>query len=140
MDTSVSILRRLVTRRPLFAPDKDHIHHRLADRMTARAAVRTLWGLSLFLALGGLAMAALPVWAAALVFVVGTGVVYDLLWHVGYLPSPASVLLRIRRRRRLEDVRSERLRRINTGSAPDLPPRAGRVSDERYHPISGPER
>ncbi|GAB5534481.1 MAG: MraY family glycosyltransferase [Rubricoccaceae bacterium] len=140
LDTTVSILRRLVTRRPLFAPDKDHIHHRLADQMSPARAVRVLWGLGLFLALGGLAMAALPVWAAALVFLVGSGVVYDLLWRVGYLPSPASIALRIRRRRRLEEVRSERMHRTTAASAPDLPPRAGRVSDERYHPISGPER
>ena len=139
LDTSVSILRRLLTRRPLFAPDKDHIHHRLANQMSPARAVRVLWGLCLFLALGGLAMAALPVWAAVLVFIVGTGVVYDLLWRVGYLPSPASVILRVRRRRRLEEARSERMRRVNTSSAPDLPPRAGRVN-ERYHPLSGPER
>ncbi|MEO0559518.1 MAG: MraY family glycosyltransferase [Bacteroidota bacterium] len=139
LDTGVSILRRLVTRRPLFAPDKDHIHHRLATQMSPARAVRVLWGLSLFLTLGGLAMAALPVWAAVLVFFVGTGVVYDLLWRVGYLPSPASVGQRLRRRRRLEQVRSERMRRVNTGNAPDLPPRAGRVG-ERYHPLSGPER
>lgn len=139
LDTGVSILRRVLTGRPLFAPDKDHIHHRLANQMSPARAVRVLWGLSLFLALGGLAMAALPTWAAVLVFIVGTGVVYDLLWRIGYLPSPATVRLRVRRRRKLEAVRTERMRRVGMEAAPDLPPRAGRVG-ERVQPLPGPER
>ena len=139
LDTLTSILRRVLTRRAPFAPDKDHIHHRLAERMTPSAAVHTLWGLSLFLALGGLAMASLPAWASALVFMVGTGVVYDLLWRIDYLPSPSTLAVRVRTRF-LGGGRTERGHTISTPSAPDLPPRAGRFSDERFRPVSRPER
>ena len=140
LDTGMSILRRIVTRRPLFAPDKDHIHHRLAARMTPDAAVRVLWGISLFLALGGVAMSVLPTWAALLVFAVGTIVIYDLLWRVRYLPSPAHVRERLQRRRTLRAIRADRSQATLTPTAPELPPRAGLVRNDRFLPASGPER
>ena len=140
LDTGVSILRRLVTRRSLFAPDKDHIHHRLAARMAPDAAVRVLWGISLFLALGGVAMSALPAWAAFLVFAVGTAVIYDLLWRVQYLPSPAHVRERLQRRRTLRAIRADRAGATVTPAARELPPRAGIIRNDRFLPASGPER
>ena len=137
LDTAISILRRLLTRRSLFAPDKDHLHHRLASRMAPEAAVRVLWGLSLFLALGGVAMSALPAGAALLVFAAGTIVIYDLLSRVRYLPSPAHVRERLQRRRAL---RADRAQPTVPVAPPDLPPRAGVVRNDRFQPASGPER
>ena len=41
LDTAFSIMRRLITGRAIFAPDHDHIHHRMMRRWSHRQAV--LW-------------------------------------------------------------------------------------------------
>jgi UDP-GlcNAc:undecaprenyl-phosphate GlcNAc-1-phosphate transferase len=46
-DTLFSIVRRALERRPLFSPDRGHIHHRLLDMgLTHRRAVLLLYGFS----------------------------------------------------------------------------------------------
>jgi len=53
-DTAWAVLRRLRARRSIFAPDQEHIHHRLLARLGSQPrAVLLLWGLSL--ALGAVA-------------------------------------------------------------------------------------
>ncbi|MEM6328545.1 MAG: MraY family glycosyltransferase, partial [Bacteroidota bacterium] len=117
LDSLVSLLRRRLTGRPVFSADRDHIHHRLAKQGTSEEAVRTLYWLGAFLALGACAMAALarisdPL--AAVTFGLGSGVVYSFLRSVGYLPSPRKLPMVVRRRkvlRRAQSVQSARERR-----------------------------
>lgn len=43
LDTNLSIVRRLVSKRDVFAPDRDHIHHRLLIHWSPQAAVYILY-------------------------------------------------------------------------------------------------
>ncbi|MDT0631227.1 MraY family glycosyltransferase [Rubrivirga sp. S365] len=43
LDTSLSMARRVAERRGMFAADRDHIHHRMADRMSVPKAVAALY-------------------------------------------------------------------------------------------------
>lgn len=46
-DTFFAIIRRLVNRRPIFAPDKGHLHHRLQDLgFSHRKTVLMIWGIA----------------------------------------------------------------------------------------------
>lgn len=48
LDTLLSVVRRFSERRAIFAPDHDHIHHRLLRIFPTRYAVLVLYGVSLF--------------------------------------------------------------------------------------------
>lgn len=55
MDTLLAMVRRFVERRPIFSPDRGHIHHRLVDLgLTHRRAVLLLYGCSLLLAIAAI--------------------------------------------------------------------------------------
>jgi UDP-GlcNAc:undecaprenyl-phosphate GlcNAc-1-phosphate transferase len=55
LDTSLTVIRRFLSRRPLFVPDQDHIHHRLLqNRLTLRVAVLGLYALAALFSLGSL--------------------------------------------------------------------------------------
>lgn len=57
MDTSIAILRRLVKGKPIFKPDKGHLHHRLlAQGLTQKQAVLTLYAVSSFFSLCAIAV------------------------------------------------------------------------------------
>lgn len=57
-DTLFSIARRALERRPVFSPDRGHIHHKLLDRgLTHRRSVLILYMFSALLALSGLMLA-----------------------------------------------------------------------------------
>ena len=130
LDTGVSILRRKLTGKPLFYPDRDHIHHRLQAQMTTRRAAVTLYGFGTFLALGGVAMAGMRLGPALLVFALGSAVVYAFLAYVRYLPTVGAVVRFVERRRRLRRLMAER----------EDEPRGGRVHGDRFQPVAGPER
>ena len=142
LDILVSMLRRKLMGRPLFSPDKDHIHHRLAAQMTQAEAVKTLYWLGAFLALGGCAMAAFPAPLAAVTFALGSGVVYSFLRSVGYLPSPRRILASFRRREamrragQLDDARQARQRRQRQAEGAG----GGPIPDDRFQPASAAER
>ncbi len=54
-DTTFAIVRRIVTRKPIFQADKGHLHHRLLKMgLSQRKAVLLIYGISLLL--GGLAL------------------------------------------------------------------------------------
>jgi UDP-GlcNAc:undecaprenyl-phosphate GlcNAc-1-phosphate transferase len=57
MDTSLAVLRRFLSGRPLFQPDRDHIHHRLLqNKLTLKVVVLGLYGLAALFSLGSLAI------------------------------------------------------------------------------------
>ena len=134
LDTGVSILRRRLTGKPLFSPDRDHIHHRLLSQMPTHRAALVLYAFAGFLALGALVMATAPPATAGLVFIGGTAVVYAFLCYVRYLPTPAQVTRFVDRRRRLRERMVEQARMVGE----TVP--AGRVSHGRFQPASAPER
>lgn len=78
LDTSTSIVRRMLAGRAIFAPDRGHVHHRLMQHSTVRATVLTLYVAAAWFGGAALLMSLLPAWWA---FAVGlaTGVV-ALLW------------------------------------------------------------
>jgi UDP-GlcNAc:undecaprenyl-phosphate GlcNAc-1-phosphate transferase len=55
MDTTLAVVRRFLTQRPLFTADQDHIHHRLLQqRLSPRVAVLLLYALAALFSLGSL--------------------------------------------------------------------------------------
>jgi len=57
-DTVFAIVRRFLGRRPIYLPDREHLHHRLLDRgLTQRQTVFLLYLVSAALGLGALALA-----------------------------------------------------------------------------------
>jgi len=57
LDTSIAIVRRFLRRKPIFAADRGHIHHRLLDRgLTPRRVVVILYGVCALGAICSLAM------------------------------------------------------------------------------------
>ncbi len=58
MDTLFSMVRRVLERRPIFSPDRGHIHHRLLEMgVTHRKAVLILYGFSIAFAAGAVVLA-----------------------------------------------------------------------------------
>jgi UDP-GlcNAc:undecaprenyl-phosphate/decaprenyl-phosphate GlcNAc-1-phosphate transferase len=60
LDTTLSILRRMRARRAIFAPDRDHIHHRMAARLPHRQAVLALYVVALGFGASATLMSMLP--------------------------------------------------------------------------------
>ena len=57
-DTAFAIIRRGLARRPIFSPDKEHLHHRLLGMgMSQRQAVILIYGINMMFGLAGLALA-----------------------------------------------------------------------------------
>lgn len=57
-DTAFAIVRRGIARRPIFSPDKEHLHHRLLGLgMSQRQAVVLIYGINMAFGLAGLALA-----------------------------------------------------------------------------------
>lgn len=87
LDTALAIVRRYRSRAPIFAPDRQHLHHRLLDRgLSQRQTVFLLYSVS----------AVFGVAALALMQVTGAFV------SVLLLAAAASLLLGLRRLRQLE--------------------------------------
>jgi UDP-GlcNAc:undecaprenyl-phosphate GlcNAc-1-phosphate transferase len=60
VDTALSIARRFVEQKAIFAADRDHIHHRLTRTLSHRDAVLVLYGVALTFGLAAVAMSLLP--------------------------------------------------------------------------------
>lgn len=68
MDTSFAILRRYSNGRPIFQPDKGHIHHRLlAMGMNQKQAVLLMYGITALLGIGAVLWAEFDGFYAALI-------------------------------------------------------------------------
>lgn len=86
LETTLSVLRRLISRQPLFTADREHIHHKLLQHgRSPRQVVVILYGVSAIFALLSLFL----LWPAGntlglVLVVIGTGVWFG-VQHLGYL-------------------------------------------------------
>jgi UDP-GlcNAc:undecaprenyl-phosphate GlcNAc-1-phosphate transferase len=109
-DTLFTMLRRFLERRPIFSPDRGHIHHRLLDMgITHRRAVLILYGASLVLTAAALGVALGHRWQVGVAILVASVVVVGLVRFVGYFEY---LLLMRRQRARLRTPETEALRRL----------------------------
>lgn len=124
-DTLFSIVRRYFERRPVFSPDRGHIHHRLLEMgVTHRRAVLTLYGVSVALAVSAVAIALGRDWEVGFAILGASTVLIGLVRFVGYFQYTHA---RLRRRERFYDTQVQTLRRV----IPDLFHRLQTVRDER---------
>jgi UDP-GlcNAc:undecaprenyl-phosphate GlcNAc-1-phosphate transferase len=59
LDTGLAFIRRLLSGRAIFAPDNDHIHHRLRNRLSEAKTVKCLYAVELVFAAGAVMMTAI---------------------------------------------------------------------------------
>ena len=86
LETTLSVLRRLISGRPIFTADREHIHHKLLQRgLSHRQVVIVLYAVSALFALLSLFL----LWPSGstlglVLAVLGTGIWYG-VQHLGYL-------------------------------------------------------
>jgi UDP-GlcNAc:undecaprenyl-phosphate GlcNAc-1-phosphate transferase len=104
MDTLLAVARRTAFGRPVFAADKEHIHHRLMSRLrlTHRRAVLFLYGLCCLFALTALGLAyANSAQSAMLLSAVGITVTV-LMRKLGYLSLQNAGVATVARRKNVQ--------------------------------------
>ena len=85
MDTLFAMVRRILERRPIFSPDRGHIHHRLLDLgLTHRRAVLILYAVSVLLTGGAITVALGRNWEVGAALLVVTVAMVGLVRFVGY--------------------------------------------------------
>lgn len=86
LDTGLSLVRRFLEQRPLFQPDRDHIHHRIARRfgLTHRMTVLVLYGVSLTFGLLAFSAAVASDTLRTVVVLAAGIVIYLFLRALGY--------------------------------------------------------
>ena len=108
-DTLFSMLRRFLERRPIFSPDRGHIHHRLLELgLTHRRAVVVLYGVSVAFACCAVLMSFGGGWGNGGALLIATLVLLGLMRQTGYVDY---LHRRGRTEARIYDGLTERLRR-----------------------------
>ncbi|MBM4356746.1 MAG: undecaprenyl/decaprenyl-phosphate alpha-N-acetylglucosaminyl 1-phosphate transferase [Deltaproteobacteria bacterium] len=103
-DTLFAMVRRALERRPIFSPDRGHIHHRLLDLgLTHRRAVLFLYGVSVLLTVASIAIYLGRAWQIGVALLGATVVMAGLVRFVGYF-SIAMFARRQRSRMRSRDA------------------------------------
>ena len=87
IDTGLALVRRFLERRPLFDPDRDHIHHRIAHRLglSHRSTVLVLYVVSIMQGAVAFVVALLDDFHATMLLGFTSVVLYLALRHLGYL-------------------------------------------------------
>jgi UDP-GlcNAc:undecaprenyl-phosphate GlcNAc-1-phosphate transferase len=120
-DTLFTMVRRYLERRPMFSPDRGHLHHRLIDMgLTHRRAVLTIYGVSIVFSVSAIAITFGHGWQIGLALLVACAVLFALVRFAGYFEY---LKMHLRGRGRLQSRQAEALR----GLLPDLPIRLARV-------------
>ncbi len=90
LDTVLSMVRRAVGKRSIYAPDRDHIHHRMVDRMETRRAVIVLYGVASMFGVLAVLMS-FSTWTGGTAAMAAAAVVIvALLLRLGYVRFPYS--------------------------------------------------
>ena len=80
-DTAFAIIRRAIARRPIFSPDRGHLHHRLLGLgLSQRKAVLVIYGICFLL--GGAALTVSGIGEGAVVVVIAAVMLIGSCWHV----------------------------------------------------------
>jgi UDP-GlcNAc:undecaprenyl-phosphate GlcNAc-1-phosphate transferase len=109
-DTLFSLVRRWLERRPLFSPDRGHVHHRLLDMgLTQRRAVLILYGISIVFTAAAIAISFGKSWEVGLALLTVTVITIGLVRSLGYVQN---LHLRKREKIRLYDRHTEGLRSL----------------------------
>lgn len=107
-DTLFAMVRRAIERRPIFSPDRGHIHHRLVDLgLTHRRAVLILYGVSVVLTVASIGIYLGRSWQVGVALLTATVMMLGLVRFVGYF-SYSIFAGRMRARMRGTDVESLR--------------------------------
>jgi len=123
-DTMFAMVRRFLERRPMFSPDRGHIHHRLVDLgITHRRAVLILYGVSTIFTAAAIAVYLGRSWQVGVALLTTTVVLLGLVRFVGYF-SRLHTLRRQRARVRSRDT--EMLRYV----VPNVSERFGHAEQE----------
>jgi UDP-GlcNAc:undecaprenyl-phosphate GlcNAc-1-phosphate transferase len=92
-DTFLSIFRRAAKRRAIFAPDRDHIHHRLADRVNHRRAVLMMYAMAAFFGVTAVALSVATPTLGWLILLATAGCCVAAIGQLGYLPEREKYLV-----------------------------------------------
>ena len=108
VDTLFAMVRRFLERRPIFSPDRGHIHHRLLDLgITHRRAVLILYGMSVVLTGGAITVALGRNWEVGAALLLVSIAMVGLVRFVGYFEY---VQIRRRQRERISSADVVKLR------------------------------
>lgn len=108
IDTLFAMVRRILERRPIFSPDRGHIHHRLLDLgITHRRAVLILYGVSIFFTMIAITIALGRNWEVGVALLALTVVMVGLARFIGYFEY---VQIRKRQKSQIHSRSTERLR------------------------------
>lgn len=109
-DTLLTIVRRFLEKRSIFAADRGHIHHRLLDLgLTHRRAVMLLYGVSVVFTASAIAISLGRTWQTGVALLSVSVVLVALVRFVGYFEY---VHVLRRQKARMYDPRTERLRHV----------------------------
>ncbi len=123
-DTLFAMVRRFLERRPIFSPDRGHIHHRLLDMgITHRRAVLIIYGVSVVFTLSAIAISLGRSWHVGVALLSASVVLVALVRFVGYFEYMHG---RRRQKARIRTSDAERVRRTLT----TLPARLDAAANE----------
>lgn len=98
IDTLLAIVRRFLERRPIFSPDRGHLHHRLLDMgLTHRRAVLAIYGMSLLFTGAAIVVYMGRTWQIGLALAVAATLVFAMVRVLGIVQSARANLDRTRR-------------------------------------------
>jgi len=110
IDTLLAMVRRFLEKRPLFSPDRGHIHHRLLDMgITHRRAVLIIYGVTIALCIGAISIAFGRQWQVGAAVLGVSAVLFGLIRFIGYFEY---LVVIGRQKQRIRSRHVEWLRRI----------------------------
>jgi UDP-GlcNAc:undecaprenyl-phosphate GlcNAc-1-phosphate transferase len=110
IDTLLAIVRRFLEKRPLFSPDRGHIHHRLLDMgITHRRAVLIIYGVTVLLCISAIAMAFGRQWQVGAAILSVSALLFGLIRFIGYFEY---LMVVSRQKQRIRSRHVEWLRKV----------------------------
>ncbi len=118
IDTLFAMLRRILERRPIFSPDRGHLHHRLLDMgLTHRRAVLIIYAACICLTIASIVVALGRSWEVGVALVAIIGVLGGLMRFAGFFEQMNQAR---RQRQRIRGRETEHLRRLVRDLGPRL--------------------